>query len=569
MIFPFRKLLRRISWQESILVIFILIILAPSLWISWMIVDDGVSILNANMISSYLSNLDFQGLLNLFIEKESGRFRPGYWIFYWLSTLVVGGSSVGHHFIHFFIITLTVYFLFLIINTLTLSKTTALVGSLLFLLSSLNVENWYRLGPQEPLMTFCIAISTLYFIQLGIKKKKVIYDSKYILLVVLPIIFGFFIKETFVAFFPFALYLFIGYFFVNWDKSEKVSIYNKKNFHLPAISHFLGINIALLLLAILLYVFVKSQGHYSSYYSFSILTSIGNAQSYVQSIISSLGILFWVLSSSFLFGVFRAFRQQKFTPQLYLQIAFLVGGISFLAIQLPWSFVMSRYLEPVIFFLVVFWSFEIARFLKYFSQFSKINVDLRILNIDTMFAVKMSSVLAGLVCLYFFLLVYSNSLQNFNYVVDAIVGTRNISKTLQLAAMNITDNNKVYMNLKKGDATIELVFESGLHLNLFYNKPNLKVEYLDKNSVANLKQGDVIITAIASSPYYAYREEEIKSFAKIKTIATINNNVPNLSFLIPPGTLLKKAVFLRGLSEKEVLFKYAITKNEWKVYQVL
>ncbi|MDP3888629.1 MAG: glycosyltransferase family 39 protein [bacterium] len=557
-----RRLISKVGWQELTLFGLIALVLLPSLFVSWMIVDDGVSILNAQKISHFLSTFDFRGLFDSFIEKESGRFRPAYWFFYWFSYLLVGKSALGHHLIHLIVVGSTVYLIFSIINRLISSKTSALIASALFLLSSLNIENWYRLGPQEPLITLYLALSIYFLIkQIDIKNTKSARRKLYFFLSVLPLVPAYFTKETFIAFLPFSALLLIGVFWVK-EKSQK-KIWKRQTLY------FFAFNVLLAISSILVSMFIRTHGYYSAYYSVSILGLVGSAKGYVKAIFSSYGIFAWIFAFSYLAAIVRLIIRKSLDLQQFKQIAFLVGGLSFFIIQLPWMFIMGRYLEPALLFFSIFFAFEIEKLLKIAKNISKVIIQLDIWDRETKLSYPVTYLKFIAVVFLFLIFFYINIPSSLNYVADTILGNRNIAKTLNLAARTAAPNSTVYMNLKKGDATIELVFESGLHMNLFYDRPDLTVEYLDDGNLNQLKKGGVVVTAIASSQFFVFREEEIRKENKIQTIGTINHSVYNLLFLpFPYKPVIKFVVLQRPLTLQHFL-RYSSSQNQWKIYKVL
>lgn len=555
-----KKIVDKVGWQEITLFTLLILVLVPSLFISWMIIDDGVSILLAKKISVFLTQFDFRGLMDLFIEKESGRFRPGYWIFYWLSYLVVGNNPLGHHLIHILIVGGTTYLLFLIVKLFTSSKTVALIFSSLFLLAPLNIENWYRLGPQEPLITFYLGLSIYFSLKLGIAERRFQRTKLYSVLATIPLIFAYFTKETFVVFLPFAVCLFFGGLFKK-DKRERKEWF--KNY-----SYYLIINIILAVSSLLASLLIKTQGYYSQYYSLSPLDFISTAKSYLLNIWLPFGTVIVITILSFIIYIINFFKKQKFGLREYIQCIFLIGFISFLIIQIPWTLVMERYLQPVIFFMLIFLSFEVERILNFTKKFSQISICLNVLDKTIKTNITIKTLVKVVTVILYTIFIYGSIAPFYNYLSGTILGTRNIERLLRSVANETNDENTVYMNLKKGDATVELVFETGLHLNLFYNRPKIKVDYLDQNSINNLKNGDLIVTAIASSPFFNYRENQIRSNTSVKIIKTIDQTDTKLSLpSLPIESLIRMFLFKKNL-DIDQFFSIRSNTTQWKIYKV-
>jgi hypothetical protein len=65
--------------------------------------------------------------------------------------------------------------------------------------------------------------------------------------------------------------------------------------------------------------------------------------------------------------------------------------------------------------------------------------------------------------------------------------TRFIKSLNVTLAKDVPPNGLVLLNFIKGDSTVELVDEIGLHLKLFYHRPDIRVEYLDLKNLPNEK----------------------------------------------------------------------------------
>lgn len=554
------KLILKFGWQRVVLISLIVVGLLPSLFVEWMIIDDGVSILHAQKISELLSNFDLRGLHNLFLES-GGRYRPMYWIYYWAVSLITGESVVGHRIIHAVVVGLSVYTLFLIIRQLTSSKTVALIGSSLFFLTPLNIENWYRVGTPEPMYTLYLGISTYLLLKVSTAKKSLNTRKIYLAISVFVLAIAFFTKETFVAFLPFAVLLFLGRFWIKNKIERKVWSRNTLFFVLATL--------ILTATALLTSMFIKTQGDYSSNYSFSLLSSVDAARGYMVGIWQSFGIFPRILLVSSIIFYVKSIIRREFSFKSYLQLAFLFGGICFLAVLLPWSFVIGRYLEPAIFLLIAAFSFEIDRILSYVQKFSRLVIHLSILNKESRLNYPVQPLVITIVIIFYLSFVYNHTSTMFNYVSDTILGSRMIARTLQVVSTEAGQGSTVFMNLKKGDATLELVFEGGLHLNLFHNRPDLKVEYLDEKSMVNLKEGDIIVSAFTGNSMVKYRDELFQKDKRLERVWLDYHRVPSLTLISPPiGAVMRSTFFGKPLETKN-LFKYSTSENMWKIYKTI
>lgn len=492
--------LKSLSWQEIALFVLILIIGLPSLFVSWMIVDDGVGILIPQKISNLLTSFNFGGLWDLFVEKESGRFRPAYWIFQWVVYLIGREDPFFHHFVHFLVCAATVFLIFSIIRILTSSKSSALLGSSLFLLTYLNIENWYRLGPQEPLLVFYLTIS-LYFLAknisliLGVEKK---ISKINLLFSILPLALAYFTKETPIALMPLAVFFLVGAFLIKDRKRKTLWL---KNF-----GYFLMANLFLTIISLIIIFFVRHQGYYSAYYTISLPALIGHARGYFGLIFKSFGIFSLIYLFSFFYFSFLAIKRGQWSLNQFLQLAFLVGFFSFLLIFLPWGFVLGRYLESALVFLVFACGFENARIFDTVSR---------------RFKEKISW---GFFLAFLFFLVV-NLPPVFSYVVNTVVGTHNTREFLRFIARITPPGGRVFFNMVRGEATVELVFESDLHFKLFDKRQDITADYIitDENKLQNLKKRDIIVTAFTSDNFIALKREEFLKKFKFKELKQFPN----------------------------------------------
>lgn len=537
-----------LSWQEVALFVLVFIIGFPSVFVSWMIVDDGVSILFAQKISDFLSTFNLVGLWNLFLKEDVGRFRPAYWLFQWVSYLLAGKNPLLHHLIHFLMSGGTVFLIYSIIRILTFSKSAALVSSLIFLLASFNIENWYRLGTAEPMLTFYLALS-LYFLVKNISliqgpEKRV--SNPNLLFSVLPLMLTYFTKENSFVLLPFAALLLLGVFLVRGRK--------RKTLWLKNCGYFLVANLILAMISLAIIIFIRTEGYYSSYYHVISLSGlIAHGRDYLGIIIKSFGFFAWILFFSFLVFSFFLFRKREFTLSHFLQFAFIIGFASFLIIQLPWAFVLGRYLEPALLFLVIVCGFEASRIFNLAPSKFKLKT-------------RFSSLRNFFLFLAFIWLILVNGPLIFNYASDQIRGHRNIKEILVFVANEAPKNGKVFFNLKKGDATIELVFEGGLHLNLFYNRPDLAVEYLDEDKIKELKRGDLIITAIASEQFSAYKKADLE---KIKALETVKTVCHKISHFYSEVTLDNKPKPFIYKFFPPIQYKFSTQESQWFVDRVI
>src|SRR3972149_4617277 len=153
----------KLAWQPLILLIGLITVSITNMRIYWMLIDDAYTILISEKISAVLLKLDFQALTQILFETQTGRFRPLYWILNWIVYLVGGTFPSVHRLFHVALYSIICFVIFKAASKLTRSLNWALFCSSLFALSSLNLENWLRLGPVEPWLGLLLLLS-IYFL---------------------------------------------------------------------------------------------------------------------------------------------------------------------------------------------------------------------------------------------------------------------------------------------------------------------------------------------------------------------------------------------------------------------
>lgn len=535
-----RTLILKFPWREVVLLAAILVVGLPSLFVNWMIVDDGYYLFIEQKISSLIASLNFSGLGDVLIEPD--RFRPALRIYLWLTYLIAGQNPLLHHLINFLISGATVILIYSIIRILTSSKSAALVGGLLFTLASFNIENWYRLKTPEPKITFFIALS-LFFLVKNLQNIYATGKSKNSFLVfsTLPLVFAYFIRETSFAFFPFSLFLFAGALhFKNNNKRKRV--------WLKTAAIFFAVNFVLAIIPLAINIFLRKQGSYTSYYDVAPSKMLSIGWLYLKLMIRELSPFPLLLGFSFLISWFWLLRSRRVTFERFLQLAFLVAFASFLVALLPWGIPLGRYLELVLLFLSLVLGLEAYAILKIKPVKSHW---------------KFFIFLAG-----FAILVFNNGCSMYNYARDTILGQRNINKTLLYLAAQTPKNGKILWNLKENEGTVELVMEANFLLNLVYNRPDLVIEYLNDDALKKLAGEDLVMSAIVYQKDQFYKEDELLKNKPLKLVKILPHEIQKISFNLPLVRMWR-LVLLVAPRPQRPLFEMSTFRTRWKIYQVI
>lgn len=505
------------------------------LFMNWSLVDDGVIVLRAKEISGFVLSLDFKGLLKLFIEKDIGRFRPIYYLSYWVVYLI---GRVGvlfyylFHFLNFSLIIFTIYK----IGSLLFEGKVGFWAALLFLISWINTENWYRLGPQETLMVFYFLLSFYFFLLVFLKKSLSGRDR---FLAYLFIAFAFLAKETSVAF---LVPLFSLYFSLLILKGQDKSISQK--FNLAFLKRFLSFSFLLGAVILIIATSLRFEGAYTSNYVLNPKIVIQSGKSYLRvlggSFFPVFPLVFFIFSLFLLTSLLKSLKKRKILIKDLWSMFFLVWFFSFLLIQTPWVFGLSRYLMPTLAGLVIFMAVGLVEIEK-----------------------RLKNLWARRVLIFglFLFLLFQNFYLTLSTITTSIIGTNNSENFLVHVAQTAPKNSTVYFNLVKGDATLELVVESELHLNLLLERPDLKVEYLGESKPL---PGSLIVSAFVSDNFLLYPEDYLQEELGFKDKQIYQYTFIEISDISVTG--LRNYLFYRGDSP---FFAEMIRARQvsWVIYQ--
>lgn len=530
-----KELLKYKLNKSSLLAIFLLLVIAvivfiPTLKIGFSLVDDAYDILYAKKILENIFGLNMQGLLGNLVESSIGRFRPTYWFWQSCVYLLAGTDPMLHYLFHAILITTTSLIIFKLVYFITKSNLGGLIAGSLFLVVPVNAENWLRLGPAEPLMGFLV-ITAIY---LFLKQKKL--TASFIVIAL-----AFFSKETTIAVVP---ALFIYYF-------SKRLLGHKKDKRLLKLIMF---SLFLLLITVTATFLIRTS--YSTFYEFSISDSIFRSKIYLKLILSA-------FPAATIFVITYLFRNacllcnkkiDRISDADLIQLFFLSFSVFYILVQSPWVWVLERYLMPATIGLSVFVGIEISK-------------------IKTILYGNRKSLAA--LFLAFIIVLYSN------YIVYSLVkingatkkgalSTQGLRKTLEYLSDNVALDQTVYFNFQKNEATMEPLLESSLHLGLFYQRPDIKVQYLEDKSRA---EKDYIVVSGASLGSFPYMDEKkLKMNKNTKDVYVIQQN-DRYIILNKPVTILKqltKKIANYTLNRSKIttdgIFAYYVLKDEWNIY---
>lgn len=514
-----------------ILLILTVILFIPAIGIKFSWIDDGVSILIAQRFLNSVKSFNFPQFFDLFLERSGGRFRPVYWLWQIFTYLFAGKNPTLHYALHFLLVFVSSFLIFKTVFLITKSKGASFFSGSLFLINPINTENWYRLGPQEPIIGFFM-IASIFLLIRGKNKW-------------LPIFFlllAFFSKETAFALFPAALVLYLG----------KRLFRKKRDFALERYSL-----ISLIFFGIMLFITSRIRTGYSQFYVFDIQLMIYRFLAYIKISLNELSPFFSFLIVAFLLRSTFLFRKLKFKmvdSNFLIETFFLIWFVSFLVVQSPWKYVMRRYMLPATIGLFIFMGIELSQTDIILKKKRK----------------TLYKIVVFLFLIFFSFSLLRNLLSTINYGRGSAYKTTHVQKMIKHLAENAPQNRKILLNFVKGEGTRELVYETDLHFSLFHNRPDLKASYLDLNE---LPGSPYFIVSGTSAPF-GYQEEIIERQLAIRPKVEIKSEGQVLIIASPSNLLsqvLKKIINLAFYQEKftlKGLYAPYNLKDYWKIYYV-
>ncbi len=513
----------------------------------WQLVDDGKSAQISQILTDSFLNKDIKSFLGGLVEPQSGRFRPLYWIYLWFTFLVFGYQPLGHYILHLVLFITTVWLVFRLILMGGGSRKAAIIGSSLFAIDWRILENWYRLGPQEPLQTPLLLGSIYLFLKQRNTKNKFQLAWSIVL-----IILAMFLKETNIAFVAIPIYLLIS----------DLILKNKLHIRNDWIYFFFT------LMGVIISRFIASSIYpvsgYGSLYMIKLDFIISNLNSYVEMIRASYSPLIEIIIAYFVISIFLLFIKKGYKEILstyYFAGLFGTFFISFFVIQLPWGFTVGRYL------LTAFSGSFIALSLvgeRLFSLFDKANRDSdrsgdKASNL--FFYMIRFSVILPLV-----LVIFYNLIMSFNYISWVTkVGNFN-DRFIKQIVKSTPENGRVFLNVVHDDnEELELFVEIRWHFDYFYNRKDIVLDYLPEN--LNLKPEDLVVVH-TSAPLVSI--DKLNQNKQLEFVTKDYINIENVVLAGPLGFLKEGGKLLTAVSsDKFVNNFYSIGKYtyEWNIYK--
>jgi hypothetical protein len=513
-------------WFVLFLVFSFLFIPALGIKFSW--IDDAKNILVSSQLVESFKNLNFQGLKLIFFEGN-GRFRVIYWLYqafeYWLG----GISPVAHFALHYLIILATSIFIFETVRTITKSKYVGLFSGLIYILSPINTENIFRLGPVEPLLAFFVTVSLFFLLR------------NKLFLSILFLFFASFSKETaFVVWLPIFLALLL-----------KRILYKKRDKRFEKYCLW-GVIFLIPIVATTLF---RRTG-YSTFYEFAFVDIAQRFLSYVDLILKGFAPFVGIFTLSYLIRLVLFFREKRAKRngfEFIEQGIFLAIFLVFVLVQSPWKYVLERYLMPATASLVIFLGFELNELYKLIVKNKNLKKTIILIFI-----------------IYFFLASILNMVRIFIWGQKVAYETNSIHSMISYVAANSPENGKVAFNFITGESTIELIGGSRHLLELLYNRDDISTGYFNVNSIDPNTSFIIGRSGIRATFSERDIEKRIRFFSKIVLLS--NKSFPVLT---TPDNMIKQILkkTLRGLVFKEPLtldgiYTEYLAEYRWYIYRM-
>ncbi len=532
--------------------VLIILVFTPAFTVGWALVDDGKSAEIATLITRSLAKFDLVSLWNNLLEPDSGRFRPAYWIYQWLTFLIAGKSSMFHYIIHLMVFLTDSILIYKLVNK-SGYKWSGVIASIFFILDYRLLENWYRLGPQEPIQLLMLLLSLYFYIKFRdtLVARKLIWSLIFL-------IFAFLYKETTIA------YIAIPFFFIFIDFiSGKKELYRFDFYYL----------IVSIILAIFIRFypsFVYSGSGYSSLYQLSFSSVISNTKNYTIMLRSGysplMELLFLVFLIRFLAGIKNSGFLQGVKINTY-SLIFLTWFFAFFTVQLPWGFTIGRYLQVALVGLFGFMAVELSIIIKCINSYLKNPKVIKRADIYWAFALFKIVVLS-----LFTIILFYQAAMSVSYIAWVTKVSNFNSTFIKATIANTPPDGSVYLNADYiKEPPLELYKEIGWHFQYLYNRGDIKYDYLPL--VYSLNKGDIILVHTAK-PLFSIQQMMQRN--NLVLVDSKEIDAYSVVFSAPLGLIKEIPKTFIDISREDqqdfkLLNKYfAVSKYtyKWEVYRV-
>lgn len=370
-----------------------------------------------------------QGDFSMSVDKQAGRFRPGYWLYYTIIYALAGDRPFWFFIGNLFIFYVLLYEIRLILKNMGLSSKQIVATSTLFILTMPIIENFYTLSKGEPLQLVFVLAAVILL-------SRVKYQNKVawsrVILAALSILIAILIKETAIVMVPiFILWAGINFFFKEPD--SRIELKSSLSLFIAAI------------LAVAVYFLLRNAwgattllgGTYTDRY----LVDVSSLFQKLLRWFTQLAFYFHYLLPIILILLFLFFYKDSLTPK-EKRLIFQWGFWSLLwyGILVPWEYAELYYLLPFGFgvsILIGVLSSPILRSIKAMYKFKRISL----------------MTLTGFMGVLFLLTLP-------NYLTDAktqLTFDRVNQKMLDFVVNYTSEDSAVYINIETNNEYIEML----------------------------------------------------------------------------------------------------------------
>lgn len=533
----------------GITLLFVLIVGIGTLSINWSMVDDGKSAEVSQRLTNSFINLDASGFISNLLEPEYGRFRPLYWIYLWFTFLIFDSSSFLHHLFHLSLFILSCFVIYRIGTDLFKEKFVGIIASLIFAVDSFSLENWYRLGPQEPMVALLLLLSFVLY-----KKFMTNRNIKSLVLSDVLIVVAFLFKETVIAYVVVLLSLTVISYITEKDRNlVKVKLIN-------------SLLMALIIIGIrFLTTGIYPTSGYASLYVFNISTMVDNFKLFSDMIFRGYSPFVSILLVSFLIRIVFFIVKKGFTftiKRYYWNIFFLSWFFCFLAIQTPWSFAFGRYLQVSFVGLFIFMAAEFSNLLTDINWLLAENTK-KLKRLDVLASLLISKVI--LFALFFVIITY-HLVVDMNYIVW-VKSISDFDGSMMTSLLNYAKSGrKVYLNADYREGPLEIYYGIGWHIKYIYKIDNFIFDYVNVDS--QFEKGDLVLMhgekPMIDEKAIKFKHKMSSVLNNAVTIDTINPFVPNVLLRMIPAKIIDFSV--EGGKHSNFYSTSSYT-YEWKIYE--
>lgn len=530
----------------GVFVVLFIILAAPTLFLGWSLVDDGKSAQIAHDLTQRLSVGNIQLFINTLLEPDIGRFRPGYWIFLWGTFLIGGSNAFIHHFIHLVLFASSTWFVYYFAKELSSKRSVGILASILFICDWQIIENWYRLGTQEPI-TLPLLMGSLYFFILSRKDSKKVKLFVSIALAIYALL----VKETNLAYLSIPLYFLVA----------DLLLKNKK-FVKHDLVYFLSIGVAAVVFRILASNMVGLEG-YASLYEINFQSIISNIRNYLTMFRNGYSPLLEIVVITIFIKVAYVIRRKGIAFALnhyYIHGIWFVWFAAFLVIQIPWGFTIGRYLLIAIVGFHILISDTFVSILDFINRcLNQVEIKKR-MDFSMVFYMLKSVLFITLPLVLFYQIFMS-----INYIYWVVSIDRFNSTFINALVDNASQNGNVYLNAEHiVSPPLELYYEIDWHFDYLFDRTDINYDYLKEETI--LGTGDLIAFHTATPMF----NESMFQNEKYQLVADNSTDASNLIITTPMGIM--KGILRMTISGSESVDKssfVATSSNHyrWVIYK--